>query len=68
LDQVRLLDLLAQGFVVRRLQIHGGYARGLTPRPAQESASQSHPSQMNRTGSFSKFLYRFLSNLFFGQL
>jgi hypothetical protein len=27
-DQVGLLDLLAQGFVVRRLQIHGGYARG----------------------------------------
>jgi hypothetical protein len=27
LDQARLLDLLAQGFVVRRLQIHFGYAR-----------------------------------------
>jgi hypothetical protein len=44
------LIFLRKGFAVRSLQIHGRICSRLTPRAAQESAAQPHPSHLNRAG------------------
>jgi hypothetical protein len=50
LDQVRPLDLLEQELRRSPLTDHWRICSRLTPRLAQESAAQEHPSQLNRSG------------------
>jgi hypothetical protein len=50
LDQARLLDLLAQRLRHSPLTAPCRICSRLTPRLAQESAAQPHPSQLHRSG------------------